>query len=288
MIHAELHAHVFMDGIDYKKSVERHKTMVNKDAVQAVFQTYKDLGITCVREGGDHYGVSLYAKTIAADYGIDYLSPCFALYKEGNYGKVAGISYADFKEFRQRVNNARELGADFIKIMISGILDFDKFGVVSETDYTTDFIKELVHIAHEEGFAVMAHASGIERVRQAALAGVDSIEHGYYIDSETMDILKEKNILWVPTAVTSFNLKGTGRFDEYEVEKISDSHIAAISEADEKGVFIGCGSDAGAYAVPHGKGTVDEYALLKSVMKDSTDEKLARAEEFVRKKFQKN
>ncbi len=288
MIHAELHAHVFMDGIDYKASVERHKTVVDQEAIQSVFQTYKDAGITCVREGGDHYGASLYAKTIAADYGIDYLSPVFALYKEGNYGKVAGVSYADHKEFLQRVLEAKDLGADFIKIMISGILDFDQFGVVSETDYTTDFVKELVHIAHEEGFAVMAHASGTESVRQAAEAGVDSIEHGYYMDSETMDILKEKNILWVPTAVTSFNLRGTGRFNEEEVEKIADRHLSAIAEAYEKGVFIGCGSDAGAYAVLHGKGAVNEYELLKSIMKEAADEKLTEAEEFVKQKFRNN
>lgn len=287
MIKAELHAHIFMDGIDYKASVERHKISVDKIAVQNTFQTYKNLGITCVREGGDHYGVSLYAKSIAADYGIDYLIPCFALYKEGNYGKVAGLSYTDLNDFRQKVLKAKELGADFIKVMISGILDFSKFGSVSETDYTAGFIKELVHIAHEEGFAVMAHASGTERVRQAALAGVDSIEHGYYMDSETMDIIKEKKILWVPTAVTSSNLKGTGRFNEYEVEKIADCHLSAISTADEKGVFIGCGSDAGAYAVPHGKGVLDEYTLLKSIIKDSADKKLAQAEEYVLKKFRR-
>ncbi|MCQ2530081.1 MAG: amidohydrolase family protein [Lachnospiraceae bacterium] len=287
MITAELHAHVFMDGIDYKKSVERHKTAVDKESVKGVFQAYKDRGITCVREGGDHYGASLYAKTIAADYGITYLSPCFALYKEGNYGKVAGLSYADFTEFQERVAKAKELGADFIKIMVSGILDFDKYGVVSETDYTTEYITELVHVAHEEGFAVMAHASGTERVRQAAEAGVDSIEHGYYMDSETMDILKDKNILWVPTAATSANLRGTGRFNETEVERIAERHLSAIAEAYEKGVFIGCGSDAGAYAVLHGKGTIDEYELLKSIMGDSADEKLAEAEEFVKQKFRK-
>ncbi len=288
MVKAELHAHVFMDGIDYKKSVERHKTTVDQEAVKRVFQAYKDHGISLVREGGDHYGASIYAKTIATDYGITYLSPVFALYKEGNYGKVAGLSYADFKEFRERIAKAKDLGADFIKIMVSGILDFDKFGVVSETDYTTDFVKELVHIAHEEGFAVMAHASGTDRVRQAAEAGVDSIEHGYYMDSETMDILKDKNILWVPTAVTSVNLQGTGRFNEEEVEKIADCHLSAIAEAYEKGVFIGCGSDAGAYAVLHGKGSVDEYELLQGIMGDTVDTKLAEAEEFVQQKFRNN
>ena len=171
--------------------------------------------------------------------------------------------------------------------MVSGILDFDQFGVVSETDYTLDEVKELVRIAHEEGFAVMAHASGTEKFRIAAEAGVDSIEHGYYMDSETMQILKEKKIVWVPTAVTSVNLIGTGRFDESEVSKIADTHKAAIAEAASSGVMIGCGSDAGAYAVLHGQGAVDEYTLLKEVIGENADSLLQKSSEIIYQKFSK-
>ncbi len=285
MIPAELHAHVFMDGIDYKKSVARFQDGVDKKKVRAVLSEYKKRGITLVRDGGDHFGASSYAKSIAGEYGITYLTPDFALYKEGNYGKVAGISYRDIAEYRVLVAKAKENGADFIKLMLSGILDFDCFGVVSETDYTLKQEKELVHIAHEEGFAVMAHASGGEKVRLAAEAGVDSIEHGYYMDEETMDILKEKEILWVPTAVTSQNLIGTGRFDETEVKKIAETHKEAIAKANAKGVLIGCGSDAGAYAVHHGSGCLEEYALLKEVIGEDVDPMIQKAERFVRQKF---
>ena len=60
--------------------------------------------------------------------------------------------------------------------MISGIMDFDHFGKLSEDGLDPAFIRELIHIAHEEGFAVMAHANGARTVEAAALAGVDSIE----------------------------------------------------------------------------------------------------------------
>ncbi|MBR3244962.1 MAG: amidohydrolase family protein [Parasporobacterium sp.] len=281
----ELHAHVFMDGIDYKKSVSRFKSGVDKAAVRKALSAYQEKGIHLVREGGDHFGACLYAKSIASEYGLTYLMPVYALFKEGNYGRVAGVPYFDLKEFQQKVLEAKNLGADFIKIMISGILNFDRFGVVSETDYTLDFVKELVHIAHEEGFSVMAHASGTERVRFAAEAGVDSLEHGYYIDTETMDILAAKKIVWVPTAVTSANLPGTGRFNDYEVSKIADAHKAAISEASSRGVLIGCGSDAGAYAVLHGQGAIDEYNLLSSVIGKDADQILKGAEDLILNKF---
>ena len=238
-----------------------------------------------MRDGGDHFGACSYAKSIAGEYGITYLMPVYALYREGNYGKVAGIPYRDFKEYHALVLKAKSLGADFIKIMVSGILDFNQFGVVSETDYCLSDVKELVHIAHEEGFAVMTHASGTEKVRFAAEAGVDSIEHGYYIDNETLQILKEKQIVWVPTAVTSENLIKTERFNEDEVKKISDCHKAAIKEAAGLGVLIGCGSDAGAYAVRHGQGAVDEYNLLHELIGINTDSILKSAEAIILQKF---
>lgn len=287
MIPAELHAHVFMDGIDYKASAKRFSGGVDQGVIRSVLRRYRDCGITMVRDGGDHYGACLYAKEIAKEYGITYLMPSFAIYKDGNYGKIVGRPYRDLKEYRTRIAEAAASGADFIKIMVSGILDFARFGVVSETGYSDELVAELVHIAHEEGFAVMAHASGTDCVRRAAKAGADSIEHGYYMDAETMDIMKEKDLLWVPTAVTSANLSGTGRFPEEVVAKIADAHKAAISEAAAKGVPIGCGSDAGAFAVLHGDGCLQEYALLSSLLGPETDTKLMAAEDLVRQKFSK-
>lgn len=281
----ELHAHVFMDGIDYRKSVSRFKTSVDRAAVRAALSAYQEHGIRLVRDGGDHFGACLYAKSIADEYGLTYFMPVFALFKEGNYGRVAGVPYSDLKEFHSRVLEAKAAGADFIKIMVSGILDFDQFGVVSETDYTADFVKELVHIVHEEGFSVMAHASGREEVRFAAEAGVDTLEHGYYMDTETMDILAENKTVWVPTAVTSANLQGTGRFNEAAVSRITETHKAAISEAASRGVLIGCGSDAGAFAVLHGQGALDEYTLLSSVIGKETDSLLKEAESQVLSKL---
>lgn len=285
MIPAELHAHVFMDGIDYQKSAARFKDGVDQDAVHSVLKEYHSRGITLIRDGGDHYGACRYAKSIAEEYGITYLMPSFAIFKEGNYGKIVGCPYRDLAEYRTRIAEAAAFGADFIKIMVSGILDFARYGVVSETDYSDDLVNELVHIAHEEGFAVMAHASGTDCVRRAAAAGADSIEHGYYMDVETMDIMKEKGLVWVPTAVTSANLSGTGRFPEEIVKQIAQTHKNAIQEASEIGVLIGCGSDAGAFSVLHGEGCLQEYALLSSLLGESADEKLLTAEQMIRQKF---
>ena len=285
MTPAELHAHVFMDGVDYQKSALRFKDGVDQDAVRSVLKEYQSRGITLIRDGGDHYGACIYAKEIAKEYGITYLMPSFAIFKEGNYGKIVGRPYRDLTEYRSRIAEAASLGADFIKIMVSGILDFSCYGKVSETNYTDEMVKELVHIAHEEGFAVMAHASGTDCVRRAAIAGADSIEHGYYMDDETMDILKDKGLLWVPTAVTSVNLVGTGRFPDDVVKRIAATHKDTIAKAASKGVLIGCGSDAGAFSVLHGEGCLQEYTLLSSLLGKDANKKLLAAEQKIRQIF---
>ena len=89
------------------------------------------------------------------------------------------------------VRKQRNNGADFIKIMISGLMDFDRFGVLTEPGMEPGQIRNLIHIAHEEGFSVMAHANGARTVEAAARAGVDSVEHGAYLDMDALFAMKE-------------------------------------------------------------------------------------------------
>ena len=82
------------------------------------------------------------------------------------------------EDYRAMVAEARQAGADFIKVMISGLVDFDHFGVITSEPLTAQQIRELITIAHGEGFSVMAHANGAQTVLAAVEAGVDSVEHG--------------------------------------------------------------------------------------------------------------
>lgn len=282
---SELHAHIFMDGTDYKKCVEKNKKAPDEAHIREVFSSYKKRKITFIREGGDHFGVCLKARQIAPEFGITYIMPAFAIFRAGNYGRVAGKPYSDLSEYKALVCEAKALGADFIKLMLSGIVDFDHFGIVTESEYPLKEIKELVHIAHSEGFAVMAHASGTGNIYKAIEGGVDSLEHGYYIDNEGICALKETGCVWVPTAVTGANLKGTGRFDEDAVLRISDKHKENIRLGYEAGANIGCGSDAGAFGVLHGEGALQEYELLCDIMGADGPLRLSSAEDIIKRKF---
>lgn len=284
----ECHAHLFMDGIDYRASVEAHKNGPDEICIRRHLQAYKDCGVTYVREGGDHYGVSEKARELAEEYGIEYRTPVFAIHKKGHYGKIVGCGVETLPEFREKVLEVRKRKGDFIKIMVSGIMEYDEYGRLSEEALEEKWIREMIHIAHEEGFAVMVHANGRDAVLPAVLAGADSIEHGNYIDSDCMDAMAERECVWVPTIVTTGNLIGCGRYDDEVLKRIFDMECRNLAYAFEKGVNLAAGSDAGAYMVPHGKGTGQEVQIFLNVLGKKTEtvmKRLAAGEGKIRSTF---
>ena len=164
----ECHAHVIMDGKNYKEAVALHKNGVVEQVIHDCFAKYREAGITFIRDGGDALGVSKRAKEIAPEYGIKYLTPIYAIHKCGHYGGIVGKGFDSLKEYHALVKEAKVLGADFIKVMISGLIDFCEFGVLTEDGLSSEEIKEMICIAHEEGMAVMAHCNGARTMEAAA------------------------------------------------------------------------------------------------------------------------
>ncbi|MBR2529369.1 MAG: Xaa-Pro dipeptidase [Blautia sp.] len=285
----ECHAHLFMDGIDYRAAKARHFAGVDEENLRLQLREYQKRGITFVRDGGDACNVSRRAKELAEEYGIDYRSPIFAIHLEHRYGSIVGFPFSNMKEYHARVLQAKKAGADFIKIMTTGILDFHHFGVITGTPLREETVREMVHIAHEEGFAVMSHTNGIQGVQAALAAGVDSLEHGNYMDDETIRMLSRSGTVWVPTVSTVYNLLGDGRFPEEEVQKIA-AHVAAnVRRAYELGACVAPGSDAGAYRVLHGQGIMDEVETIAGILGDrpETERWLKAGENRIQERFKR-
>ncbi len=262
-MYCDCHMHMVLDGVDWRAAIARHKNGPDEAFIRRTLETYRNLGFTYLRDGGDRWGVGKRARELASEYGITYRTPLANLCKKGHYGGFIGEYYSDFREYAALVRKARADGADFIKIMISGLMDFDRFGCLTDEGYPADEIRELVHIAHEEGFAVMAHANGARTVEAAALAGVDSVEHGAYQDEASLRAMAENSTVWVPTLSTVGNLRGTGRFDEGAVREILDYNQDNARKFAAMGGLIAPGTDAGAWAVPHG--SLTEYDLLADI-----------------------
>ena len=261
---ADCHMHMVLDGVDWRASIGRG---IDDAFIRTVLGRYRELGYTYLRDGGDRWGVGARARTLAPQYGITYRTPLSNLCKKGCYGGFIGTAWGDLREYADLVTRQKAAGADFIKIMISGLMDFDRFGVLTQPGLPEDEIRELIRIAHEEGMAVMAHCNGAQTTVAAADAGVDSVEHGAYLNEEAMAAMAERGCVWVPTASTVGNLLGKGRFDDRAVAAILESLLKNIAQFHAMGGTVAAGSDAGAWAVPHGCDT-EEAWLQKAGLSD--------------------
>ena len=167
--------------------------------------------------------------------------------------------------------------------MISGLMDFDRCGVLTEPGFPDAEIRELIHIAHEEGFAVMAHCNGARTAEAAAKYGIDSIDHGAYLDADALAAMKEAGCIWCPTLSTIGNLRGKGRFNEDAVQSILKIAMANVSTFAAMGGIIAPGTDAGAWAVPHG--SLTEFELLREAIGANADAVLEKGTQAIMERF---
>ena len=258
---ADCHIHMVLDGIDWRAAMGRHKEAPDKNFVRRTLSVYQSLGYTYLRDGGDKLGASALAKSLAPDYGITYRTPFAPLSMAGHYGGFIGLQYRDLAEYTALVLSQKAQGADFVKIMISGLMDFDHYGVLTEEGLPPALISQLVHIAHEEGMPVMAHCNGARTMEAAAAAGVDSIEHGAYADHDALCAMAENHVIWCPTLSTIANLLPDQRHDPGVIQAILDSAMENVTVFSQMGGMVAPGTDAGAHDVPHGSQT--EIPLLR-------------------------
>jgi len=163
-----------------------------------------------------------------------------------------------------KVREQVKYGADVIKIAATG-------GVLSKgdspeaTQFSDEEIRAVVAEAHRLGRKVAAHAHGAAGIKQAVLAGVDSIEHGSFIDDEAIRLMKEKGTYLVPTLyLADWFIENYQRLrvPAFMVEKAKVVMPAArlnIARAFKAGVKVAFGTDAAVY--PHGL-NAREFAVM--------------------------
>ena len=132
-------------------------------------------------------------------------------------------------------------------------------------------MRALIRHAHDRGLRVMAHLNGDEAVRNALDAGVDSIEHGYYMSEDTVARLADSDTVWVPTLSPVLNCIGAGRFDDEVLRRIAARQLQAVSLAASRGAYLALGSDAGAWRVFHGTCVQNEEDALRPVLGAGTE-----------------
>ena len=264
----DCHMHMVLDGDWWRSAMDRHRQRPDISWIRKQLEIYRDRGFTWLRDGGDRLGAGKTARELASEYGICYRTPLSPLHWTGHYGGFIGTGFEDLKEFQLLAEQNRREGADFIKVMISGLMDFDTCGKLTEEPLSPEQIRAIVHRVKDTGLSVMLHANGARTVEAAALAGADSVEHGAYGDEASLAAMAENGVVWVPTFSTVANLRGKGRHDEAAVEAICQSFRENLQRFAAMGGVIASGSDAGAWQVTHGCDTED--GLLAALGIDST------------------
>ena len=169
---------------------------------------------------------------------------------------------------RKKVREVLRAGADVVKICATG-------GVLSPTDHPefSQFSPEELDVivreaAYRNGVKVMAHAQGLEGIKNAVRAGVHSIEHGIYLDDEAIEMMLQRGTFLVPTLLAPVAVLEAGEkggMPEYGIRKareVMEAHSDSIGRAYQAGVKIAMGTDAGVMA--HGT-NLRELALMVNI-----------------------
>ncbi|WP_436858680.1 amidohydrolase family protein [Mammaliicoccus sciuri] len=242
----------FYKAIDHlKRTVDTGVTTV-RDALGA------DLGLKeAVNDGlilGPRLQISVNALTITGGHGDSYTKSGIQLpiLQDGYPGLPSGICDG-VNEVRKKAREMLRAGADVLKVHATG-------GVTSATDhpdYTQFSLEELKVIVEEAQFRnnrkVMAHAQGLQGVKQCIEAGIHSIEHGIYLDDEAVQLMKEKEMYLVPTLLAPLSViefaeeLGMSENSIKKSKQVMQDHIDSFKKAHQAGVKIAMGTDAGVF-----------------------------------------
>ncbi len=294
----EAHAHLFLEGgeLDLVKRAACLKQTPDELFVRAGDRLAKlvGLGITAVRDAGDKDGVGLALSRLGkglpcagvadprsgpgsagpAETGRPlmpyYESPGAAIFHRGRYGSFMAGALEDYPSPRACVTARVGAGADRIKLIPTGIINFKVGAVTTEPQMTVAEIAEIAAAAKFYGRQTFAHASGDTGIDRVIEGGVDSVEHGYFVRDDQLARMRDRQTAWVPTfapvqaQVDHAGLMGWDTAVVENLRKILDQHAASLVKAHELGVIIVAGSDAGSCGVPHGLGLLRELELMES------------------------
>jgi imidazolonepropionase-like amidohydrolase len=159
---------------------------------------------------------------------------------------------------------------DVVKIMPSGgVLDEGSNG--ENPQLTFEEIRAVVNTAHDYGFIVAAHAHGAEAIKRAVLAGVDSIEHGTFLNAEDMKLMVEHGTWYVPTIIAGDFVAHQAKIPGYYPPQVAAKALAigpqilnTAGKAYKAHVRIAFGTDAGVY--PHGENAHELELMVQAGM----------------------
>jgi imidazolonepropionase-like amidohydrolase len=210
-------------------------------------------GVTTTRSTGESKGAD-FALRRAIDRG-EAVGPRIVTAGQsvrvtGGHGWRAGDEGLDNPDaFRRAVRREVSAGAEWIKIAISGGIA-DTHGDIAASHMTREEVAAVTDTAHRHGVKVTAHSGSTPATLEAIEAGIDCVEHGYFLSDEVLNRMIAKGVWYVPTIVVSQPtvmefFKKIGSPDWYlaRVESVGKSHWTTLQNAIKLGVKIALGTD---------------------------------------------
>ena len=257
----DCHVHLALDG--------EEKSLHFKDRLKDKMASNLTHGIAAVRDGGDKDGIGLACRDLVNQMelkGPVIMASGKALHKNGAYGSFLGPGVAP-GELSKVLKRCIKDGINQVKVIVSGIVSFKEYRKVGKIQFDLEELEYIVRAAGEQGLKVMAHASSDEAVQLCIRAGVHSIEHGYFISEESLQKMAEREIAWVPTvvpvAVQNKRKLDRSTADADVIERTYRRQLRMVKLAQQLGVRLGVGTDAGAAGVQHGAAFLQELKLFQ-------------------------
>lgn len=283
----DAHTHLSMESSEnwFADTVGDLRRSVAESAIRATSYAQKTLlaGFTTVRDVGsqDYIDVGLRNNiNTGTTIGPRMLVAVHALGARGGHCDNTGYPFGLFShetgiedgiasgpdQFRDAVRFQIKYGADVIKVCATG-------GVLSLADevdtpqLTQAEMDALVDEAHRLRKKTAAHAHGATGAKVAIRAGIDSIEHGSFLDDEALQMMKERGTYLVPTTMAAESVSGKAGQRQFPPEiaakgkAAGEAHAAMMKKAIALGVKIALGTDSA--VTPHGR-NAEEFGLLVS------------------------
>lgn len=273
----EAHAHLFLEGGEL--TLDRRAEYLKQDAAGLLasamprLEKLVRLGVTAVRDAGDKDGVGLALSKLyqsASRPLMPYLdSPGAAIHHRGRYGSFMGGALEDHASPAACVEARVAAGADRIKLIPTGIINFKQGAVTTEPQMTVEELRQLAAAANTAGRQTFAHASGDAGIERVIEGGIDSVEHGFFVRDDQLARMRDRQIAWVPTfAPVQLQVDEAARYGwdatvVGNLQRILDAHATSLVKAQALGVLIIAGSDAGSCGVAHGTGFLRELELME-------------------------
>lgn len=271
----DCHVHFYNDG-DPFSGLARHEEPIPITMLKAVKNAEKTVraGVTTVRDCGSRGGVDFSLKK-AAQQGLCiaprmYVCGCMICIT-GGHGWQSGIEADGPDEVRKVVRGLLKQGADHIKLVASGGI-LSPGTEIGASQLTEEEMRAAVEVAHFAGKTVCAHAHGTEAIKKAVRAGVDSIEHGYLIDEEGIDLMVQNKTFLVATSaavrnvVNNAKVEGVSKDMVRKAQEAIERHIIGFMKAHKAGVRMAMGTDSGVPFSPHGNNLKEIIYLVEMGM----------------------